>query len=149
MLIRLIMRSSHHFTSLFSSSHSSKLRDADLKIRCGEWDTQQEVEPVPHQDRSVKYKLINPLFSPRNLTRYAVRVHASIVCNYVHMQECIEFRPNKTLISAQQRGHSAGGGALRAVRSRRHHLSAGLREAAGFVRLGALRSHRMGKGQVR
>ncbi len=39
-----------------------------MKVRCGEWDTQQEVEPVAHQDRDVLYKMINPLFSPRNLS---------------------------------------------------------------------------------
>merc|ERR1712013_309749 len=39
-----------------------------LKIRCGEWDTQNQTEPRPHQDRYVQNLDIHPEFNPRNLT---------------------------------------------------------------------------------
>merc|ERR1712012_765744 len=39
----------------------------ELKIRCGEWDTQQETEPYPHQDRAVENLAIHPEFDGRNL----------------------------------------------------------------------------------
>merc|ERR550517_821297 len=38
-----------------------------LKIRCGEWDTQNQTEPSPHQDRYVQALDIHPEFNPRNL----------------------------------------------------------------------------------
>jgi len=38
-----------------------------LKIRCGEWDTQDQTEPRPHQDRYIASLDIHPEFSPRNL----------------------------------------------------------------------------------
>merc|ERR1711973_907439 len=38
-----------------------------LKIRCGEWDTQNQTEPRPHQDRYVQNLDIHPEFNPRNL----------------------------------------------------------------------------------
>merc|ERR1711970_414121 len=46
-----------------------KFRDraTELKVRCGEWDTQNETEPYPHQDRKVKDVTIHPLFDPRSL----------------------------------------------------------------------------------
>jgi hypothetical protein len=40
---------------------------SELKIRCGEWDTQQETEPYPHQDRMVAALDIHPEFEARNL----------------------------------------------------------------------------------
>merc|ERR1712158_112847 len=44
-----------------------------LKIRCGEWDTQGQTEPRPHQDRYVNSLDIHPEFNPRNLANdYAV-----------------------------------------------------------------------------
>ena len=42
---------------------------AQLKVRCGEWDTQKEIEPVIHQDRYVSHVSINPLFSARNISK--------------------------------------------------------------------------------
>merc|ERR1712066_75979 len=39
----------------------------ELKVRCGEWDTQQEAEPLPHQDREVAALDIHPEFEARNL----------------------------------------------------------------------------------
>merc|ERR1712223_509370 len=40
---------------------------SQLKIRCGEWDTQNETEPYPHQDRYVEALNIHPEFDGRNL----------------------------------------------------------------------------------
>jgi len=39
----------------------------ELKIRCGEWDTQHQTEPYPHQDRQVSKLAIHPEFDGRNL----------------------------------------------------------------------------------
>merc|ERR1712061_91768 len=39
----------------------------ELKIRCGEWDTQNQTEPYPHQDRYVEALAIHPEFDGRNL----------------------------------------------------------------------------------
>jgi len=38
-----------------------------LKVRCGEWDTQHQSEPYVHQDRFGKDIRIHPEFNPRNL----------------------------------------------------------------------------------
>merc|ERR1711962_1181502 len=38
-----------------------------LKIRCGEWNTQDQTEPRPHQDRYVTYLDIHPAFNDKNL----------------------------------------------------------------------------------
>merc|ERR1711963_386700 len=40
---------------------------SELKIRCGEWDTQTQNEPYPHQDRYVEALNIHPEFDGRNL----------------------------------------------------------------------------------
>ena len=40
---------------------------SELKIRCGEWDTQNQTEPYPHQDRYVQALNIHPEFDGRNL----------------------------------------------------------------------------------
>jgi len=39
----------------------------ELKVRCGEWDTQHQTEPYPHQDRQVSNLAIHPEFDGRNL----------------------------------------------------------------------------------
>lgn len=39
----------------------------ELKVRCGEWDTQQRVEPKRHQDRTVESLLKHPAFNPGRL----------------------------------------------------------------------------------
>merc|ERR1712133_178263 len=39
----------------------------ELKIRCGEWDTQHQTETYPHQDRDVQNLAIHPEFDGRNL----------------------------------------------------------------------------------
>ena len=38
-----------------------------LKVRCGEWDTQNQTEPRAHQDRTVENVDIHPEFNERNL----------------------------------------------------------------------------------
>jgi len=38
-----------------------------LVVRCGEWNTQNETEPLPHQDRVVTAVTSHPEFNPRNL----------------------------------------------------------------------------------
>jgi len=38
-----------------------------LVVRCGEWDTQTEGEPLPHQDRTVQHVVIHPEFNKGNL----------------------------------------------------------------------------------
>ncbi|QQP58091.1 Serine protease -like protein 21, partial [Caligus rogercresseyi] len=45
----------------------AKVPKENLKIRCGEWDTQQEIEPSQHQDRFVQNVKIHPQFNPKNL----------------------------------------------------------------------------------
>merc|ERR1712038_778453 len=42
-------------------------KPTELKIRCGEWDTQHQTEPYPHQDRDVQNLAIHPEFDGRNL----------------------------------------------------------------------------------
>lgn len=39
----------------------------ELVVRCGEWNTQNETEPLPHQDRGVSHVVIHPEFNGRNL----------------------------------------------------------------------------------
>jgi len=39
----------------------------ELKVRCGEWDTQQEIEPLRHEDRRGASVKIHPEFNGRNL----------------------------------------------------------------------------------
>jgi len=39
----------------------------ELVVRCGEWDTQTESEPLDHQDRSVATVVAHPEYNPRNL----------------------------------------------------------------------------------
>ena len=36
-------------------------------VRCGEWDTQQEVERYDHQDRQAEQVIVHPAFNSRNL----------------------------------------------------------------------------------
>ena len=37
-------------------------------MRCGEWDTQQEIEPLPHQDRDVHSVFWHPAFDSSSLS---------------------------------------------------------------------------------
>merc|ERR1711962_602547 len=47
--------------------HTFRHQAHKLKIRCGEWDTQNQTEPRPHQDRYVGNLNIHPEFDPKNL----------------------------------------------------------------------------------
>jgi len=38
-----------------------------IKVRCGEWDTQQAIEPLVHQDRTAKKISLHPLYKPQIL----------------------------------------------------------------------------------
>merc|ERR1711879_6821 len=61
-----------------------------LKIRCGEWDTQNQTEPRPHQDRYVQNLDIHPEFNPRNLANdwavlytsqdFVLQAHIDTIC---------------------------------------------------------------------
>merc|ERR1711992_425956 len=44
-----------------------KQNPSEVKVRCGEWDTQHDNEPKPHQDRQVVDLEIHPEFEARNL----------------------------------------------------------------------------------
>jgi len=46
-----------------------------LKVRCGEWDTQQVIEPRKHEDRYAKAVSMHPLFNPRNLQNDFALLH--------------------------------------------------------------------------
>ncbi len=46
---------------------NSNLPVDGLRVRGGEWDTQNTIEPLKHQDRSAKHVSIHPLFNPINL----------------------------------------------------------------------------------
>lgn len=54
---------------------SSKVEKTDLKVRCGEWDTQQNVEPERHQDRDAIDVSIHPEFNPSNLQNDFAIIH--------------------------------------------------------------------------
>ena len=47
----------------------------DIKIRCGEWDTQQNIEPLNHVDRIAKHISIHPAFDRRNLINDVALIH--------------------------------------------------------------------------
>ena len=46
-----------------------------LYVRLGEWDTQKEYEPYPHQDRQVDVVVIHPNFHPRSLANDFALLH--------------------------------------------------------------------------
>jgi len=61
-----------------------------IKVRCGEWDTQQQIESLPHQDRYTAAVKIHPEFNPRNLqndfallfveTEFDLDFHVDTIC---------------------------------------------------------------------
>eukprot|EP00088_Acartia_fossae_P001389 TRINITY_DN1053_c0_g2_i4.p1 TRINITY_DN1053_c0_g2~~TRINITY_DN1053_c0_g2_i4.p1 ORF type:complete len:566 (-),score=227.91 TRINITY_DN1053_c0_g2_i4:210-1907(-) len=61
-----------------------------IKVRCGEWDTQQQSEPYPHQDRKGASVKVHPEFNPKNLandfalifvdTEFDLDFHVDTVC---------------------------------------------------------------------
>merc|ERR1711902_131777 len=46
-----------------------------LKIRCGEWDTRQVVEPLKHEDRTAATVSVHPAYNSRNLQNDFALVH--------------------------------------------------------------------------
>ncbi|TRY79580.1 hypothetical protein TCAL_08948 [Tigriopus californicus] len=58
-----------HILEILSNSNQSHLKyDAsEIRVRCGEWDTQQTIEPLPHEDRDVRYSSIHPAFNNASL----------------------------------------------------------------------------------
>merc|ERR1712012_896291 len=72
-----------------------------LKIRCGEWDTQNQTEPRPHQDRYVQNLDIHPEFNPRNLANdwavlytsqdFDLQAHIDTIC-LPHPEELFDFQ---------------------------------------------------------
>jgi len=46
-----------------------------IKVRCGEWDTQQTIEPRRHEDRNAYEISLHPLFNERNLQNDVALIH--------------------------------------------------------------------------
>jgi len=46
-----------------------------VKVRCGEWDTQQQIEPQKHVDRFAKHISIHPAFDSKNLQNDFALIH--------------------------------------------------------------------------
>ena len=69
---------------------------ATLVVRCGEWDTQTEEEPLPHQDRAVEAVAVHPEFHPLTLYNTAALLflaepfvldrHIDTICLLAHGQ---------------------------------------------------------------
>ena len=55
------------FLFISSEVSNSGYGSSSLMVRCGEWDTQGDHEPLNHQDRFAKEVLIHPGFVKRNL----------------------------------------------------------------------------------
>jgi len=61
-----------------------------IKVRCGEWDTQQVIEPRKHEDRNAFEISLHPLFNERNLqndvalihlqTEFVLQPHINTIC---------------------------------------------------------------------
>jgi hypothetical protein len=56
-----------HTLFLFFSKVTAGYGTSSLKVRCGEWDTQGDFEPLNHQDRIAEKVLIHPEYNKRNL----------------------------------------------------------------------------------
>lgn len=57
-----------HPSIVLTAAHCiSKHNPHALRVRLGEWDTQNEYEPYKHQDRDVQQVVIHPGFNPNNL----------------------------------------------------------------------------------
>ena len=46
-----------------------------MKVRCGEWDTQQQIEPQKHVDRFAKHISVHPAFDSKNLQNDFALIH--------------------------------------------------------------------------
>jgi len=73
-----------------------------LKVRCGEWDTQQQVEALPHQDRYGASVKIHPEFNPKNLQNDValIFVDSDFELNF-HVDTVCLPRPNQQYDSSQ------------------------------------------------
>lgn len=57
-----------HPSIVLTTAHCVAQHNAhSLRVRLGEWDTQNEYEPYLHQDRDVQTVVLHPGFNPRNL----------------------------------------------------------------------------------
>merc|ERR1712079_1184 len=59
----VVLTAAHCVDEVSNSGYGS----SSLMVRCGEWDTQGDHEPLNHQDRFAKEVLIHPGFVKRNL----------------------------------------------------------------------------------
>jgi len=48
---------------------------SNVKVRCGEWDTQQQIEPQKHVDKAAKYISVHPAFDSKNLQNDFALIH--------------------------------------------------------------------------
>jgi len=48
---------------------------SNVKVRCGEWDTQQQIEPQKHVDKFAKHISIHPAFDNKNLQNDFALIH--------------------------------------------------------------------------
>ena len=43
------------------------MNENNILVRCGEWDTQEEIERIRHQDRDAERIVLHPGFNKKNL----------------------------------------------------------------------------------
>jgi secreted trypsin-like serine protease len=48
---------------------------SNVKVRCGEWDTQQQIEPQKHVDKFARHISIHPAFNKKNLQNDFALIH--------------------------------------------------------------------------
>merc|ERR1712013_296519 len=70
--------------------HKFQAEPSKLKVRCGEWDTQSQIEPRAHQDRAVHQVDLHPEFNGRNLAndwallytteKFELQEHIDTIC---------------------------------------------------------------------
>ena len=59
----------------FFPFYSDIVDHTKVKVRCGEWDTQQQIEPQKHIDRFAKHISIHPAFDSKNLQNDFALIH--------------------------------------------------------------------------
>jgi len=82
----------------------SDLEPSDLKVRCGEWDTRQVIEPLEHEDRNARTVTLHPAYNSRNLHNdfalihleydFVLAAHINTIClpttyNDFRTQDCV------------------------------------------------------------
>jgi len=60
---------------VFDSKDNPIVDYSKVKVRCGEWDTQQQIEPQKHVDRFAKHISIHPGFNSKNLQNDFALIH--------------------------------------------------------------------------